>query len=301
MEELEDYLSGRLKEIIKDGVYFKMSDLTEIERGVLMERNLISRELCDATVPSGVVFSLDESESVMINEEDHLRLQVIEPGLRLREAYNRINELDEKIGEVVEYAYSDRFGFLTACPTNAGTGLRASVMLHLPALIMTRQMPKVFETVYRLGLAVRGFHGEGTSASGDFYQVSNQKAMGRSEEALIDDILSVVPQIARYERSIREALVEQTRKRLEDRVWRAYGLLSSCRLVSTEEALDMLSLIRLGLSLRILNKIDANIVSQLFVLVQPAHLTKRSGKEELSEELRDAERADFIRQYFAVN
>ncbi|MCX7704051.1 MAG: ATP--guanido phosphotransferase, partial [Planctomycetota bacterium] len=203
LEELDNFLSERIKSIIGDSIHFKMERLTELERKILMERNLISRELSEATVPSSVVFSSDESMSVMVGEEDHLRLQVVEPGLRLKEAYSRLNELDTKLGEFVEYAYSEKFGFLTACPTNVGTGLRASVMLHLPALIMTRQMPKVFETVYRLGLAVRGFHGEGTSASGDFYQISNQRSLGRPEEALLDDILSVIPQITRYERSIR--------------------------------------------------------------------------------------------------
>jgi len=301
LEELQAFLGERLVNIIEDGVYIKMQDLLPVERRILMERNLISRELSESSVPSGVAFSKDETTAVMVNEEDHLRIQGIVEGFSLRKAYERVSEVDERIGEEVEYAFSEKFGFLTACLTNVGTGLRASVMLHLPGLVMTRQMPKVFETAFRLGLAARGFHGEGTNALGDFYQVSNQRSLGRSEENLIDDIQSIVPQLIRYERSVREALVEQTRKKLEDRIWRAYGLLSSCRLISTEEALDMLSLVRLGLHLRMLDGIDIKEVSQLFILVQPAHLQRRHGREEMTEELRDAERANFIRKYFTLN
>lgn len=301
LEELQAYLGERLLSIIKDGIYLKMDDLSSVEKRVLMERNLISRELSESSIPSCVVFSEDESVAVMVNEEDHLRIQVVVEGFSLNEAYKRVSELDERIGEEIEYAFSERFGFLTACPTNVGTGLRASVMLHLPGLVMTRQMPKVFETAFRLGLAARGFHGEGTNALGDFYQVSNQRSLGRSEVSLIDDIQSIIPQLIRYERSVREALVEQTRKKLEDRIWRAYGLLSSCRLISTEEALDMLSLVRLGLNLRMLDGVSISEVSQLFVLVQPAHLQRRRGREEMSEETRDAERADFIRRFFTRN
>jgi protein arginine kinase len=206
-----------------------------------------------------------------------------------------INDLDSAIEERVNYAFSPKFGYLTCCPTNVGTGMRASVMLHLPALVMTKQISKVFESVAKIGLAVRGLFGEGTYASGDFYQISNQLTLGKPEIGIVENIGSVVPQIVRYERTVRETLVSQSRELLEDRVWRAYGLLENARVISSEETLDLLSAVRLGVNLGMIDRLDTGTVNSLFILTQPAHLQKLH-KKQLDTAARDKARADFTRE-----
>ncbi len=300
LQHIRDLLKNKLLQIVAAPTYISMEEMGAVERGVLMERNLISSALSESNRPAGVLFTADESMGAMVNEEDHLRLHVTLPGLELQKGYLALSEADEKMEHEVEYAFSERFGYLTACPTNTGTGLRASVMLHLPALVMTRQMGRVFESVFNLGLAIRGFHGEGTGASGDFYQISNQKTLGKAESVIIDDLLSFVPEIIRYEREVREALLGHTRSRLEDRIWRAYGILRTSRLISTEEALDMLSLVRLGAVLKLLNGVTLEGVNQLFILTQPAHTQQRAGGS-LADEERDGRRAAFLRKWFSAN
>ena len=276
-------------------LYLEVDQIPPVERLFLVERHLISMDHASGKEPRAVAYEKRESLSIMINEEDHLRLQALRSGLAFEEAWQEINALDSRLEGRLHYAFSGQYGYLTSCPTNAGTGLRASVMLHLPALVMTKQIDKVFQAVSRINLAVRGLYGEGTKASGDFYQISNQVTLGKSEEELLEHLKSVVPQIIRYERSIRETLASENRLSLEDRIWRAYAMLRAARTLTSEEALDLLSALRLGVNLKIIPGLEIGTVNRIFILVQPAHLQKMEGRELTSEE-RDTARARYVRE-----
>ena len=300
--EVERYLYENLKDILLPGKgqYFRVDELDALDRLLLVERHLISKELASAEGARGVLVSENEGTAIMINEEDHLRIQVLHSGLQLEQTWLEINDLDSAIEERVNYAFSPRFGYLTCCPTNVGTGMRASVMLHLPALVMTKQITKIFESVSKIGLAVRGLYGEGTYASGDFYQISNQLTLGKAEMAIVENIGSVVPQIVRYERTVRDTLLSQSKSLLADRVWRAYGLLENARVISSEETLDLLSAVRLGVNLGMIDRLDIGQVNILFILTQPAHLQKIFDKK-FDVATRDMARADFVRSKLAGN
>ena len=280
--------------VADDMIYYDLESVNAIERSYLFERHLISRELADSRGPRAVAVGRDESLSIMVNEEDHLRIQVLQSGFRLREALQCMNEVDDKLSVLVDYAFSPQYGYLTACPTNVGTGIRVSVMLHLPALEWTKQLRKVFKAVNKMNLAVRGLYGEGTQASGDFYQVSNQVTLGKTEEEIISTVESVVKQIIRYERQVRQALVTDSRTSLEDRVWRAYGMLKSARVISSDETMDLLSSVRMGVNMGLIGEVSIETVNELFIQTQPAHLQKREGRE-IDTTMRDATRARFIR------
>ncbi|MFM1804315.1 MAG: hypothetical protein RL136_1194 [Planctomycetota bacterium] len=248
------------------------------ERALLFERNLISRPFAEATHPRCVAISADESTSVMVNEEDHLRLQMLAPGMQLRELAERTFALDRAIERSLEYAFHSRFGYLTACITNLGTGIRVSAMLHLPALAMAQELERVQRAAKELQLAIRGFHGEGTEALGDFYQISNQKTLGRTEADIVEEFAGgIVPQFVEYERAARRSLLERDPHVLDDRVHRALGLLRSCRLLSLEEAVKFLSRVRLGVALGRIDGIPLALVNQLLLEVQPAHLARATG------------------------
>ncbi len=274
----------------------QLKGVDSIDRHVLMERHLISREHAFAKGDRAVAFNANESTSIMINEEDHLRIQVMRSGFQLRETWQAMDQLDDELEKRVPYAFDEKFGYLTVCPTNVGTGLRASVMLHLPALVMTRQIEKVFQAVSKINLAVRGLYGEGTQALGDFYQISNQTTLGRSEREIVENISSVIPEIIRYERNVRQTLLDSKKDVLEDKIWRAYGVLSTARIVSSKETLENLSLVRLGVHIGILNNLTAPMINELFILTQPGHLQKTEGVELESLE-RDIARARFIRKF----
>jgi len=295
-QELTELLRDSLVACLEPGEHqhLGLEDLNELDRAFLAERRLISREHADAEGPRGVSFSPNEAVSVMTLEEDHLRMQVIHSGEDLVGAWKALEELDARMSEEVEYAYSARLGYLTACPTNVGTGMRASVMLHLPAVVMTGELEKVFRAVLKINLAVRGLYGEGTQATGDFYQISNQVTLGVSEAEILERLSGVVPQIVLYERRAREALLQESRAGVEDRVWRAYGLLTHARQMSTEEALHLLSALRMGVHMGILQGTPIETINRIFLLVQPAHLQKLQGRE-LSGEERSIVRADFLR------
>src|SRR5579862_6942460 len=203
--------------------YLNIPALTALDRQLLVERQLISRELANTDGPRGVAVAPQENVSIMINEEDHLRLQVMRIGFSLDEAWQDIDRLDDHLEGRVNYAFSEEFGYLTACPTNVGTGMRASVMLHLPALVMNKEIEKVFRSLQKINLAVRGLYGEGSRASGDFYQISNQVTLGRSETTILQEIKSVIPQIITYERQLRNTMIRESRQMLQDRVSRAFG------------------------------------------------------------------------------
>ena len=281
---------------LSDVGYVDVDELEVIDRQFLVERQLISRELADAEGPRGVAINDGEKFSLMINEEDHLRIQVMNSGLDLESAWSQINRIDDLIEERVTYAFHDSLGYLTACPTNVGTGMRVSVMLHLPALVITRQIEKVFRSLQKISLAVRGLYGEGSQAMGDFYQISNQITLGRSEDELISQVAEVVPAMIDYERKAREFLVTESEKDLHDRVSRAYGTLCSAQTISSEETMMLLSSVRMGVNLGLIKDIEIPVINQLFIHTQPAHLQKLRGGE-LDTADRNIERARFLQQH----
>ncbi|MCL6476789.1 MAG: protein arginine kinase [Peptococcaceae bacterium] len=276
----------------------EMSELTPVEKQILVEKHLISPDLLENYQKKAVVLGDDEIISIMVNEEDHLRLQCILPGLQLREAWEKIDSIDDGLEKTLEYAYDESLGYLTACPTNVGTGLRASVMLHLPGLVLINRIRDVLGSVSKLGLTVRGLYGEGTDASGNLFQLSNQVTLGQAEEDIIEALISVTGQVAASERAAREALLRERREHIEDRVGRAYGLLKHARIMSSEEAVRLLSDLRLGVSLKIIDYIPASVITELMVAIRPAFLVKRAGKE-LSALSRDVIRAGLIRETLA--
>jgi protein arginine kinase len=276
-------------------IYVDVRELEEVDRRFLVERQLISREHAEAEGARGVAIDPGERISVMINEEDHLRIQVLKSGLDLKAAWEQINELDDLVEARVTYAFSDRFGYLTACPTNVGTGIRVSVMLHLPALVITRQIDKVFRSLQKINLAVRGLYGEGSQAMGDFYQISNQITLGMSEEDLIKKVADVVPVLIDYERQARDFLIRESQETLHDRVSRAYGILRTAQTISSEETMHLLSSVRMGVNLGLINDLEIPTVNKLFIHTQPAHLQKITGME-LDTSDRNIERASYLRR-----
>ncbi|MEZ0230267.1 MAG: protein arginine kinase [Planctomycetota bacterium] len=298
--ELERFLRDKLQKtkLASDISYKNLNDTTPIDRICLVERHLISRDHAQGEGGRGVALAADETLSVMVNEEDHLRVQVLRSGFQPDAAWQQISRIDRALEGELNFSFSPQFGYLTACPTNVGTGMRVSVMLHLPALVMTKQIEKVFHAVTKINLAVRGFYGEGTQASGDFYQISNQITLGKSEEDVLKIMSDHVPQIVAYERNTREKLISENRAGLEDRVWRAFALLERARLITSEETMDYLSAVRMGVNLGLIDKIGIQAVNELFILTQPAHLQKLQGRE-LETPERDELRAAFIRQKLA--
>ena len=300
--EIEGLLREKLQNLKLDDKlhYFSLHHMESVDRQLLVERQLVSREHAAAQGQRGVAFDTHEVRSIMVNEEDHLRMQVIRSGFQLEEAWREIDQLDDLIEHGVAYAYSDEFGYLTACPTNTGTGMRASVLLHLPALQMTKQVEKVFRALQKISLAVRGLYGEGTRASGDFYQISNQVTLGKGEEDIIREIREVIPQILDYERTARAVLMKESRALLQDRISRAYGTLISANVITSEETMDLLSCVRLGINLHLIEEIEVPTVNELFLMTQPAHLQKLEG-DSLDGEERNVFRARYLRQRLRRN
>ena len=273
-----------------------LQPVEELERTVLVERHLISRELASSKKPSGVAVDSEESVAVMVNEEDHLRIQVFAGGLQTEAAWRRAERLDDALLQRLPIAWSEEFGFLTSCPTNTGTGLRLSVMLHLPGLVWSDDIDKVTNTAQKIHLAVRGLYGEGSRALGDFYQVSNQVTLGRDEEQIQNDVLLAVGRIVQWEREVRTALLRGTaRVRTLDRVQRALGTLERAQILSSEEALGCLSALRFGITEDLLDGFDIAAVNRALLLSQPGHL-QRHTRELLRPEERDQRRAQLLRE-----
>src|SRR6516165_4044590 len=295
--EIDQLLHDKIDKLDMDQrlEYVHLPGLPPLDRQLLVERQLISRELANAEGPRGVAVAPSETISVMINEEDHLRLQVIRSGFALDECWQDIDRLDDSLEQRIHYAFSEEFGYLTACPTNAGTGMRASVMLHLPALVLAKQIEKVFRALQKIHLAVRGLYGEGSRASGDFYQISNQVTLGKSETAILTEIREVIPQIIAYERQARSTLTRESRDLLHDRVRRALGTLQNAMMITSEETMDLLSNVRLGINLGLLEEITIRKVNELFIHTQSAHLQKLMGSS-LDTEERNSARARYLRQ-----
>src|SRR5450432_1160665 len=282
-------------------LYVDLESAPEVDRQLLVERHLISKQHASAEGARGVAVGENENVSIMVNEEDHLRIQVLRSGLRLEDAWEQINAVDDTLEETLDFAFHPRFGYLTACPTNVGTGIRVSVMLHLPALKLTGEIEKVFRAAKDMRLAVRGLYGEGTEATGDFYQISNQTTLGKTEEEIISDFKHlVIPKIIDYEHHARRTLLNDRTAALDDKVFRALGLLRSARLMAGEEVLFLLSHLRMGVNLGRIKDVDLRTINELFLLTQRAHLQKIQGKK-MDGDVRRAARADYIRARLGAN
>jgi protein arginine kinase len=276
-------------------LYVDLDQAPDIDRQLLVERHLISKPHATAEGARGVAVGENETLSIMVNEEDHLRIQVLRSGLQLEEAWEQISKIDDALEAKLDYAFHPRFGYMTACPTNVGTGIRVSVMLHLPALKLTGEIEKVFRAAKDMRLAVRGLYGEGTEATGDFYQISNQTTLGKTEEDIISDFKHlVIPKIIDYEHHARRTLLNDRTIALDDKCHRALGVLRSARLLASEEVLFLLSHLRMGVNLGRIKEVDVRKINELFLLTQPAHLQKLQGKK-LEGDQRRAARADYIR------
>ncbi len=272
-----------------------MGEIDLLDKQVLFERHLMSREQAEKGKGSGLVAAVDESMSIMVNEEDHMRLQVMRPGLDLDRTWKAIDAMDNEIEQHVSYAFSPRFGFLTACPSNVGTGMRASVMLHVPGLVLANEINPIVKGVSKIGLAVRGLWGEGTEAVGNMFQISNQISLGEKEETTIANLTQVVLEIVEHEKNARARMMERKEAMLCDHVGRAYGILAHAHILTSKEALDLLSGLRLGIDLGILKKMNRRVVDELLLVTQPAHLQKSEGKK-LKAKDRDQARASLVRE-----
>ena len=296
---IERTVRARMEQIEgwNDIEYVDIDSLSEIDRQFLVERQLISREIAEADGSRAVAIDPNEQYSVMINEEDHLRIQVMHSGLDLSSAWKQINSLDDKLESTVLYSFHPKYGYLTACPTNVGTGLRVSVMLHLPALVITQQIEKVFRSMQRINVTVRGLYGEGSQYTGDFYQVSNQVTLGHSEEDLVSLVgEKVVPDIIQYERKARDFLMEKGEKDLHDDVSRALGILSTAKKISSEETMHYLSKVRMGVNLGLISDVEVATINKLFIHTQPAHLQKLHGRL-LGSSDRNVQRATYLQRH----
>lgn len=283
----------------RGGVRYLLDELEGEERQLLHERHLVSKELMaaanDRPGQSGAAVFLNGHLGVMVNEEDHLRLQTLVSGFAPGLAYSQMDRLDEELGEVLPYAFHKEFGYLTACPTNAGTGLRASVLIHLPGLVLTKEIAKVLQGLTQVGLTFRGLYGEGSEVVGNFFQLSNQTTLGKSEEDLLDHLGKIVRQVVAYEEQARQVLLRDAPNIIEDKVWRAYGLLRHARSLSFEECMNLLSGVRLGVGLNLIPGLSVYTLNKLLIFTQPAHLAAVAGRSESDPDMQTG-RAAYVRR-----
>ncbi len=281
-------------EELKDSLFLRLENLDSVDKQFLVERHLMSNEHAMRSTQKGLLVHPDENIAIMVNEEDHLRMQVMESGFDLDATWAVMNAVDNHLAMYLDFAFRGDWGYLTACPTNTGTGMRGSVMLHLPALVMTRQINRVLEAIAKLSFTARGLYGEGTQATGNFFQISNQVSLGSKEEEILGNIKGVIRQIIEQEERAREALLSEHREMLEDRVWRSYGTLRNAHIITSNETVELLSMLRLGGDLGIVRDVERSLINELFILTQPAHLQKLENKK-LSSNERDVKRAQIIR------
>lgn len=293
-------VTGVLLDTVENGYsYTKMSDLPALERQVLVEKHLISPQLAAPNRHGAVLLSEDETVSVMVNEEDHIRIQCICPGLQLEDAYKQADQVDDYLEKELPYAFDEDFGYLTSCPSNTGTGMRASVMMHLPALTITKQIERIIPAISRLGMIVRGSYGEGSEAPGNVYQVSNQTTLGKTEQEILEDLKNITSRLIAHERKSRELLLAKSRIALENRLFRSLGTISYARLLPSGEAARCLSDVRLGIDLDIIQDVDMTILNELMIFMQPGFLQQYASTE-LSQEERDIFRAKLFRERLNV-
>ncbi|MCD5326070.1 MULTISPECIES: protein arginine kinase [Pontibacillus] len=290
-EEYEDKSYGAYK----DFEFIHMSKLNATEKRVLVEKHLISPHLADHSKRGAALISQNEQVSVMVNEEDHIRIQLYFPGFQLEKALEQASNFDDWLEEKINFAFDEKRGYLTSCPTNVGTGMRASVMMHLPALAVTQQMNRLIPAINQLGLVVRGIYGEGSEAIGNIFQISNQITLGKSERDIVDDLKSVVEQLIEQERNAREQIIQQNGIQLEDKIFRSYGVLANSRIIESKEAAKCLSDVRLGIDLGYIDNLSKTILNELMILTQPGFL-QQYAQQTLSPDERDVRRATLIRE-----
>jgi len=282
-------------DFFKKSIFLRINELDNVDKQFLIERHLMSHEHASNAEGKALIVSQEEVLSVMVNEEDHLRIQVMQSGFNLDETWKIADSIDDSFSQKLDFAFSLHWGYLTACPTNTGTAMRGSVMLHLPALVMTKQINKVLAAISKLSFASRGFYGEGTQASGNFYQISNQVSMGHSEQDALQNINGLIRQVIEQEEQARQALMVQNKPMVEDKIYRSYGILKNAHIISSQETVELLSMVRLGVDLEIIKDVSRNIINELFIMIQPAHLQKIEGKKLTASE-RDTKRASLIRE-----
>jgi protein arginine kinase len=284
----------------RNGTVLLIEELSDIDKQLLVERNLISRELAEKKSGSAVVIDSKEVVTVMVNEEDHIRMQALLPGLSLRKCWEIVSDIDDRLESKLGFAFSPQIGYLTACPTNVGTGIRVSAMLHLPGLILSKQIDPVLRAVTKIHLAVRGIYGEGTDALGNLFQISNQKTLGETEEKIIDTLEKAVLQVVETERNARKALLKTDADVVYDKVGRAYGILTSAHIITSKEAIELLSTLRMGVDLEVIGDLNRQAINELFILTQPAHLQRMNGRE-LDAGSRDIQRGNLLRSRLVRN
>lgn len=289
LPELEEATGKRFSQVDIDA-------LNSLERNVLIEKHLISHNHIAKPENRSLVISEDTKISIMVNEEDHLRIQCMVAGLELDKTLYMANRIDDVFEATLDIAFDEEMGYLTSCPTNLGTGLRASVMMHLPGLVFTRQINKIINVSTQLGLAVRGLYGEGSEVSGNIFQISNQLTLGFSEQEIIDNLTSAVLEIITHERAARQALYAQSADILENKVWRSYGILKYARAISSTESLELLSAVRMGIDLKVIDEVPAVCFNELLVASRPNYLQNLKDNNNLSQIEIDKERATLIRE-----
>jgi protein arginine kinase len=275
--------------------FMEIGKLSPIDRFVLLERHLISTELLTKIENGAVMLKDGEELSLMINEEDHLRLQSIKSGLNLLGAWETLDELDNELSSLLQYSYDEKLGYLTACPTNLGTGMRVSVLLHLPALVLTQKIDDTIKLLFKYGYTIRGIYGEGSNIQGTFFQISNIQTLGKSEIDIINDMEKVVDELLEKEDEARDMLYREARYQTEDKIFRSYGILRNAKLLNSDETMNLLSALRLGVSMQIIDEIPIKTLNELLIFSQPAHIQLMNGKGNLSPEERDIERANWMR------
>ncbi|MEX0906926.1 MAG: protein arginine kinase [Gemmatimonadota bacterium] len=286
------------------GSSYELAAMSPLARRVLHERHLVSRELAglageEPPRGAGLFMGPRDALGIMVNEEDHLRLQAILSGLRLHEAFHQVDELDEELGGQLPFAYHHEYGYLTSCPTNVGTGLRASILIHLPGLVLTKEIGKVLQGIGQVGLTFRGLYGEGSEVVGNFFQISNQTTLGKSEEDLVEHLQKIVSRVIQYEAAAREVLMRDAPTVIEDKIWRAYGLLRYARSLSFDEVMNLLSGVRLGMSMNLLSGLRVYTLNKIMIYAQDAHLEQAAGRELLDAES-DLHRASYVRRVLAA-
>lgn len=297
LDKVVKYFDGAYSRsnILKDGQYVTAGELEQLDRDFLIERHLMSPIFMRDDASRALYVNGDEQVSIMINEEDHVRMQALVAGLDLDTALNKVGEYDNEVGKYIEFDYDEDFGFLTSCPTNVGTGMRASVLIHLPGLVITKEIDRLINKITKMNIAVRGFYGEGTDVLGNLFQVSNQRTLGVSEKEILESIKNVCRMIIDEEDEARQMLVDEASEQIQDKIWRSLGILKNARVLTSDEVMNLLSALRLGVAMGMLDMIDIPLINELLLLSQPAHLQKYFG-EEMDQEERDIVRARMVRE-----
>lgn len=295
IKSINDSILNNSDTKINDFVLYKVNDLDSIQRKVYVEKHLISPKLIEVPEKAAFMLKKDNKCTIMINEEDHIRLQVLLPGFNLEDSWNLCNGIDDVIEKDVKYAFDEKFGYLTSCPTNIGTGMRASVMIHLPCLVMTKKINSVLQAINQLGLAVRGIYGEGTNALGNLFQISNQTTLGETEDEIIEKLKDIVIQIIDKERLLRDKILNSKRMMIEDKVFRSLGILKNARVMTSKESMQLLSNVKLGVEMGIIADVGRKKINNLMIAVQPYNIQNKFLKK-LNEQEIDEKRAELIRE-----